>query len=256
MEYVLKNSKEADRLERQSKVDEFSVENELSELVLPTGCDVLEVGCGAGSLISYLNSKFSIKAKGCDLQEEHIEHCLNNYGDRIEFFQHDIIKSPLSEKFDYVFMRYIAHHLGQAGLMLALKNIKKSLRPGGKIFLIDIDGLFSNIGTVDKNLINYLEKFNSGFHGDFFIGRKIPNALKQAGFNNIKLNVKTIVFEGQAKVIELDQMKERLNFCKELIVKCLGSELEFKRFYKLYISEFEKSECPYFVNKFIVSAKN
>lgn len=255
MNYVLKNEKEAERLKRQSEAKAFDVSEELRMVDVKKGASVLEIGCGAGTLISHLNDQYKVKASGCDLQEDHIKFCQQNCSDQIEFFQHNIVDSSLTQKYDYIFMRYMTHHLGVDLLLKAMENVKNALNPGGQVVIIDIDGLFENLGSLNQDLLNYLDLIDREFIGSLIMGRKIPTILEQAQLNDIRYEVQTIDFRGEERRIEIQQMKERFTFAKDALIEILGSELEFQRFYKLFMSEISKDAIPYFINKFITIGK-
>jgi SAM-dependent methyltransferase len=251
MTYVLQNEKEADRLKRQSEAKEFDVAAEISHLKIKANSNVLEIGCGAGTLINYLFSNNHIMAAGCDLQLEHVKFCKENSPESIDFFQHDIVKQRLTDKYDYIFMRYMTHHLGSDLFLKAMENVKHGLKPAGKVVVIDIDGLFENIGTIDMELAHYFRMIEDNFTGDLKMGRKISSLFNQVGLKDIKYEIQTVDFQGEAREVEIAQMKDRLTFAKDAFIEVLGSELDYHRFYKLFMEKIKEGTTTYFINKFI-----
>lgn len=256
MNYILENEQEASRLERQSMSTSYSISKELEGLVLKENSKVLEIGCGAGTLINYLNSQYEVEAQACDLQPEHIEHCRENSPKNIHFFQHNILTQSLTEKYDYIFMRYVTHHLGAKSFEASLGRIKKALTPAGKVIIIDVDGLMLNLGTLNLELERYFEKINRKFSGDLNMGRKIPTILSSFGFTNIDYSIQTVKFSSHTRDEEKEQWRERMSFAKDSFINILGSELDFKRFQKIFFAELDNEAVPFFLNKFITIAQN
>jgi cyclopropane fatty-acyl-phospholipid synthase-like methyltransferase len=253
MNYLMKNEKEADRLARQSQVSSFDVEQELEGIKIEPGCSVVEIGCGAGSLISFLNRVNDIKAYACDLQDEHVEYCKDNRDKSIHFFQHDILSQNLPHRYDYIFFRYVTHHLGVERFRKCINRLKMALKPDGKIIVIDCDGLMENIGTVNEDLIEYLEKIRVGFSGDTRMGRRIPSLLHDSGFK-VEFNLQTVLYKDDERVREAHQWREILVFGKETYTEILGSDTDFARFKKLYFRELDNEHTPFFLNKVITVA--
>lgn len=255
MSYVLKNENEAKRLDEQSQSESFNVATEIRDIDIPENVKILEVGCGAGSLIGHLNANHNITAHGCDLQQEHINYCKNKFDSSIHFFQHDIVNQDLDEKYDLIFMRFVAHHLGTTIFKKALINMKKALNENGKIVIIDVDGLLTSVGTTNPYLLESFDKIQKNFQGDLNIGKKIPSILEELGFNDVKFDLRPVVFsEPKSRQEEIGQWKLRFNFAEKSFVKILGSEFEFTKFKKEYLKEIENPNIPFFFNKFIVTA--
>ena len=106
MSYALRDKNEVNRLDAQSQSAKFDISKELNFFSPKNNSSVLEIGCGAGNVISYLNGAYKIKASGCDLLEEHVQYCKENCSSQINFFQHDIRNTEIDEKkYDYIIMR-------------------------------------------------------------------------------------------------------------------------------------------------------
>ncbi len=254
MNYALKNDQEVHRLKKQSQELNYNLELELAGIKLPAQSKVLEIGCGAGSLIHFLKDKFDINAYGVDLQPEHIDFCKTHYP-KIHFSQHDILTGAFQEKIDHIFMRYVTHHLGVHNFENSLTHIKNSLTPKGKLTIIDVDGLLANIGTPNEELIDYIHKIQQNFVGDLYMGRKIPELLVNNGLTVESTKVQTVVFEGKAREEEIQQWHQRFEFAELTYIKMLGTELDFKRFKSLFFKELSKPHIPYFLNKVITTAQ-
>ncbi len=253
--YVLKNENEVDRLARQSQSINYNVAEEISGVKIEDGEKVLEIGCGAGSLISYLNMNNKIDAHACDLQLEHVDYCKKNCSSDITFFQHDAVLSDFTQKYDHIFIRYVGHHLGVDLFKKCLLNAKNALHPDGRLTIIDIDSLFEGIGTLDNNLLAYIQTLSDKFSGDLRMGRKIPQILNSLGFESIDVRLDTTHYQGRGREEEVEQFKERIAQAKSYFVEMLGSEMDFQRFSRLFIQEISNPDIPFFSHRFIIQSR-
>ena len=256
MEYVLKTKEEIDRLQTQNNSDGYSVATELEGFTFSDNSTVLDIGCGAGTLTEYLLSNFNIQSHACDLVEDHVEFCKEKFKNKSTVFQHDILEAPTKEKYDYIVMRYVPHHLGEEMFIRAAKNMKASLNIDGQLVIIDIDGMFRNLGTVNKELRGYIDTLVEKFSGDFLIGRKIASILNGLNFGCIRNNIQLVDLGLNQRELEVEQMKERFRLASDGLVQIFQDEKKNRRFTELFIEELEQETTSYHVTKFIVSAVN
>jgi len=90
------------------EVAQYSLEGQrfrfekLSEIGQLNKCRILEIGCGIGDLLPYLNKKFNgINYTGIDIVPELINYAKNKYPNAA-FQCIDLLEEPFDEKFDYV----------------------------------------------------------------------------------------------------------------------------------------------------------
>lgn len=254
MSYILKNKDEVHRLKKQSESKLYHVADEVSHIDIFDGANVLEVGCGAGDLISHLDNKFEINSMGIDLLEEHIEFCKGKYP-QINFRQHNIVESPLEHKFDFIFMRLVGHHLGIDRLSKAVQNIYHMLSKGGSICLIDVDGFMFNLYGIDEKLDQYFAQIEKKFDGDLLIGRKLPRLLHNQNFFNIEYRVQICDFQKEDRAEEVNQWDNRLKFAQEDFINIFGEKIDYMRFKNLFMETIRNENIPLFFNKFIVEGK-
>ena len=132
--------RETERLEDQSDI--------LEELLhrgteYKKGEKVLEAGCGVGAqtrLLSLNNPDTMITS--IDISRESLQlakRTINEYGIKnVTFQQEDLRKMRYSdESFDHIFICFVLEHLGNP--LLALSELKRVLKPGGSITLIEGD---------------------------------------------------------------------------------------------------------------------
>ena len=251
MKYLMDHEKEAERLDRQSKDSFFDVSSELEGIEIPEGANILEVGCGAGTLIGYIAKNYRVRANACDLQRHHVEYAQKKLGEAVSVFQHDITEMDLPEKYDFIFLRYVAHHIGAERLNASMARFKKALNPGGKLVIIDVDSLLSGVGSINPELLQFIKKIDDGFSGDIRIGRKVPAIMRENGFEEIDYSGSMCLFKGESRETEVSQWGERLENGREMYSQILGSKEAFDRFKDLYINELSDERIPVFFNKFI-----
>lgn len=125
--------------------------------------NIIDIGCGYGSLVNYLNTFRNIKAIGTDVSEFAIDKGRKKFSTN-KIFVHNFLKEQFSikKKFDYVLV------LGTFWFLLLnfktfIKNLKKNINLNTKIiFQINIpkdNNIFKNIVKTESDLINFLKKF-------------------------------------------------------------------------------------------------
>lgn len=101
--------------------------------------DVLEIGCGRGELSYYVASNSHFKVTGSDLCKPFIEIATTNYTlPNCNFITLDF-NDPSSlegKMYDYIIGNGIIHHL-YPDLLGTFTNLKKLLKPGGKIIFME-----------------------------------------------------------------------------------------------------------------------
>lgn len=250
--YILENKKEAQRLETQSQVKQYSVVDELSKINFPSKGSVLDSGCGTGLLAGKVKKMFKhLDVDGCDLSSERIQFAKDNY-ENINFYEHDLIENKFSTKYDLIINRYVAHHVGENSFSKILHNLREALNPGGQIAVIDIENIIVGLGTTNPWLENKLHQVKSKFSGDLMVGRKIPKMLSEVGFQNVHYHVEAMFFEGESLKKEIEQIKSRIEFAREFFVEVVGQK-DFRKFYDLYMEEL--NSCAFFYNKLIIQGE-
>ncbi|MBV9120323.1 MAG: class I SAM-dependent methyltransferase [Chloroflexi bacterium] len=101
---------------------------------------VLDAGCGYGSLTSYL-SKHQYLAAGIDPGRQDLARGLEIFGQAV-LGRLLVMKAEelafASNSFDAVVLRDAMHHLyGEGEIALALNEIERALKPGGKLVVFD-----------------------------------------------------------------------------------------------------------------------
>lgn len=104
-----------------------------------TGKKVLDFGCGMGGMTLWMDTHYNCDIKGIDIDENHIEICnilkKKHQKEHVEFILQDIVKNPLSEKFDYIFLNDVAEHIHPDYLQPIFTQLKNHLKEDGVIFV-------------------------------------------------------------------------------------------------------------------------
>ena len=256
MSYILQGQFEAKRLDDQTNIDQFSIQDEFKGIDIPPGSKVLDAGCGSGILCRFLEEKFpEIEIHGCDQSNQSLKYAQENtksYSSK--YFQHDIVCDQLIEKYDFIFNRLVAHHLGEKQLLRTIEIFYQALNKKGKIHIIDVDGVFLNLGTRSVQLREKMDKVKHAFKGDLQAARLLPSLLHETGFKNISCKIEVMNFQGKNRVLEVEQWKARFASSLSFYREVFGNEFEAKKFFKEYTLEAAKEHVPLFCNKFVVTA--
>lgn len=119
---------------------------------IPLSGNLLDIGCGIGS-VDFEIAKFrkDIKICGIDISERSIHSAQKSHKHQnIEYKAIDFLS--LNEKFDLIFMVDVFHHLHPNEKVLMLNEIKKRLKPGCSLLIVDVNRKFGLFGM-------FLDKF-------------------------------------------------------------------------------------------------
>lgn len=251
MSYSMDALAEFKRLEEQAKQANYRISDEISFFSLEKGQKILDAGCGAGVLSSYLKSlQLEFDVYAVDQSSIRIGQLREKYPKDFHISQEDICRLSFSDNyFDRIFCRYVLEHLETPEL--AIKECYRVLRSAGKICLIDLDGVLFNLVTNDPLLTKFLNALKAAFRFDLFIGRRLPLLLKKAGFIDIKWSASTMCFVGEELRLEKENYKVRFDNAKNIFIEALGGKKNYELFLELYLKELENGNVLFY-NKFLV----
>ncbi len=164
------------------------------DTLFPAGSYVLEAGCGTGSqtiIIAGQNPEctfLSIDISSSSLETARtrvIETLGKSAESQVTFKQADMTRLSYPDAtFDHIFICFVLEHLAEP--VAALKEIRRVLRPGGSITVIEGDHgsvFFSPDGEAAMDTVRCQIELQKRAGGDACIGRKLYPLLSQAGFS-------------------------------------------------------------------------
>lgn len=108
-------------------------------LDLPSGAKVLDAGCGEGHAAAYLAKKYGYQVVGIDLLKDSIQRAKQKaakQNGKISFYEGSYMKLPFKDgSFDAIYTIETLVHAPDANK--AIKELKRVLKPGGKLALVE-----------------------------------------------------------------------------------------------------------------------
>jgi len=254
--YVLENSAEFDRLEKQSQNKFYNYESELSQFKPKTGGTILDAGCGSGIVSRYLAKTHPTSSVvGCDFSEIRVAQAaeIAKGIKNLHFRKENLTQLDFDHSsFDAIACRFVLEHLNETDLPKVISEFYRCLRPNGIICAIDIDGLLSNVFPKTKLMDKVFSKIDSVTTINFKIGREIPHLLYQSGFSNVSWRIEPMQFQGEDLRHEIELLKERFEQAMPFLVSVVGNEGDAKAFVHDYFESLRSPNAVLFYNKFIV----
>jgi ubiquinone/menaquinone biosynthesis C-methylase UbiE len=169
----------------------------LSWFGLKDGISVLELGSGPGFITEQLVTLVPTSPITCveidrtllDQAERHLQHKANQ---RVRFVEGSVMDTHLaSDRFDFAYARLLFQHLRDP--LGAAKEIRRVLKPGGKLVIYDIDdelfGLFQPPLPEFASVLKAFGQAQAARGGNRHIGRSLSGILNAAGFGTIEVEV-------------------------------------------------------------------
>lgn len=167
----------------------------------PPGSQVLEAGCGTGSQTVTLarrspRAQFtSIDISAASLAQARAR--LAGIGN-VELREANVYDVPFAaDSFDHVFVCFLLEHLPRPAEALAA--LKKVLRPGGTITVIEGDhgsAYFHPQSAAAERAIGCLVELQRRAGGDALIGRRLYPLLVDAGFASVHVSPRMVYADG------------------------------------------------------------
>lgn len=167
-------------------------ERRLRELALelaapPDGARVLDLGCGTGSFAILLRRQRSdLQVAGVDGDPEILELARRKAaaaGVEVEFREGLAQELPFQDaSFDLVTATLVLHHLAPAAKRAALREIRRVLRPGGRVLLADWCA-----SSALRRLLFFPVRVLDGFAATAdHAGGRVPALVRAAGFEEVR----------------------------------------------------------------------
>lgn len=257
MKYILEHSDEFNRLERQCEQSHYQLSDEVSHLDFKPGKKVLDAGCGSGALSRHLANTYpGLDITACDRSDLRLMQAKNFSNEQglghIQFFPTPLECLPFEDNhFDIVICRYVYEYLVKP--LEVTQELKRVLKPGGKLCLIDLDGVFLNLYSVDTTLQSNLEVLRRELKIDLFVGRKLSSFMVESGLMDIDRRLSACEFMGTQLGEEYENNRERLRFARPELIRIFGNESSCDEFIDLYLREHLRPTSTLFHNKFVVT---
>lgn len=256
MSYVMDVEGEFLRLEEQNKTKNYNIFEDIDFINPQAGEKILDAGSGSGLLLREIYKRNTeVELFGVDYSDIRVKQAskyCNERGLPIKFSQGNLLDLSQfeSESFDKVVCRFVYEYLIDP--VAVTTELKRVLKKGGELILIDNDGVLFNIYSQNEILNSLLSTLKTNINVDLYVGRKLPFFIHKAGFKDVNWNSISKDFVAEEKVAEMKNNERRFTFAKEEMVRVLGSEEIYKKFCEIYISEMKKDETIIFMNKFLV----
>ncbi|MEK6629064.1 MAG: class I SAM-dependent methyltransferase [Bdellovibrionota bacterium] len=162
--------------------------------------NIVEVGCGVGAQTELLLKKFKhLHVDGIDASASQVARAKKHLAPyikqkRVSIQTGDALNLPFKENvFDGAFVCWLLEHVSEP--LGILKEIRRSLRPGGKVICNEVMNSTFFIHPYSPATMTYWFQFNDhqwSIKGDPFVGAKLGNYLTEAGFRDVKMNPRIV----------------------------------------------------------------
>ncbi|HNX35435.1 MAG TPA: methyltransferase domain-containing protein [Kiritimatiellia bacterium] len=170
-----------------------------SDTSYPPGSRILEAGCGVGAqtltlaknspeaLITSVDiSAASVAEAKRKIEEERLTN--------VQFAQGDIFSLPYgTDAFDHLFVCFVLEHLSHPGE--ALRTLKKHLKPGGTITVIEGDhgsAYFHPDSAAARHAIQCQVELQRRAGGNAMVGRELFPLLHGAGYHAVRVSPRMV----------------------------------------------------------------
>lgn len=258
MKYILEDSREFGRLEAQSAVAAYDHRKELADFKCTEGV-ILDAGSGSGVVSRWLAGRFpGAKVIGCDQSAERVRlaRVLAAELQNLDFQIENLTQLSLATgSVDAIACRYVLEHMKPPALKESLHELNRCLKPGGHLWVVDVDGFLGNLFPQSDAIREGLDRISRSGAVDLDIGRKLPSLLVETGFENISWKIETLDFHGDALELEAAMLAERFENARPVLVEILGSTGSFEKFTAAIQDTLRSPGVVLFYNKFIVCGR-
>ena len=194
LKYLMESDSETVRLDL--KTNEETVRQQALWAGIKPGMRVADLGFGSGKTTFALSEMVGSAGEvvAIDYAMDRIEYARKNYpNSNIQYLQKDI-RQCLSDlgHFDFIYIRFVLEYYNSCSFDI-LKNVTRSLKPGGILQVIDLDhNCLCHFGLscrLEKTLFDLMEILNKRLDFDPYVGRKLYAFLYDLGFENIRLDM-------------------------------------------------------------------
>lgn len=208
--YLMESQDEALRLD--IKTDPDSLHKQALWCGVKPGLRVLDLGCGVGKTSFLLHEM--VQPAGSIVG---IDYARKHYGGKggIDFLVHDFTE-PFNgiEPFDIIWVRFVLEYYRRESPAI-VNNLKKLLKPGGYLCLLDLDYNCLSHYELPANLADLLPKLmaelDKEYNFDTYAGRKLYSYLYDTGYENIQMELMAHhMIYGEARDVDIFNWMKKL----------------------------------------------
>lgn len=96
---------------------------------------VLDIGCGPGTNCFFFTRNNYL---GIDINSGYVDYARRRFGRRFEVADATIYMPPIGEKFDFVLMNSLLHHINDGGVQRILSNVENMVTHDGHVHIVDL----------------------------------------------------------------------------------------------------------------------
>ena len=256
--YIMEDPREGLRLEQ--KIDPNAWVQTYLEPHLFPGAQVLDVGCGPGTILRAVATDRRAHGVGIDVGSVRIRQAQEKNADKrsLKFFPGDVQGLQFeSGTFDVVYSRMLLQYV--ADKEKAVAEMVRVCKPGGTVLMQDLDGqlvwhypedaLMQQ--TVSRVLISLQPR---GF--DPFVGRKLFWLARNAGLDNVRVKVECYhLIAGAIDPALFKQWELKLEIAKPRMQEALGSEYEAGEEIRRFLSYLRRPDTLTYSTVFTVAGE-
>ncbi len=159
-----------------------TLQKSMQNLELHAGEYLLDIGCGTGRLLEAIGKKYpDVILAGIDISQEMLDIAGKRLSKKIHIERSEAEKLPFAaEKFEVIVLGNMFHYIREP--MLALKEMMRVLKPGGRIVITDWCNDYMSCQVYGL----VLRVFNQA-HCKTYKKRECYQLLYSSGFDDIKI---------------------------------------------------------------------
>lgn len=244
--YIMEDPREGSRLEQKVDPDAW-VRTYLAPHLHP-GAQVLDVGCGPGSVLGALTTADRrARGMGVDLGVARLQQAqANNAGNRrLQFVRGDVQHLDVeSASFDLVYARMLLQYIPDKER--AVGEMVRVCKPGGTVLMQDLDGQLVWHYPEDALMVQTVSRVLGSLQAtgfDPFVGRKLFWLARNAGLDNVQVKVESYHLIAGTIDDELRRQWElKLTIAKPRMQEALGSGYEADEEIRRFLSYLERPD--------------
>ncbi len=258
-DYIFDSDTECERLEKQAKLE--GLERYLRYLPILESGDVLDAGCGEGSMVRLLAARSpSARVVGSDINSRFLAYAERRAATdgltNASFRQGDVQDLPFDDaSFDVVWSHFVLYFVPDPGKAIA--EFRRVLKPDGRLVIVlNYHTMLDNYPP-DPSLQPRLDKVVNGIV-DVDVARRSPLMCAEAGFTDINCEmiadpVYNII--GSATAAQHENIEVALTAGMARVASVLGSREEAERFLADLLVYVDRPDSYSFNTLWIITAR-